>query len=294
MTTKRARAAGLVAFAMLSLAAASAEAKRKADTLPPPALVDLNQIDAALDAQRYVQAKSMIEQAKLAQQSSPRLDLQLAEYWLATGNIAQARAAFEQLTSAPELKARAYQGAGIAAFRLNDAEAALTSLKAAVEADPSLFRAWNALGAAADRKGNWALAETAYGKALALKPKAADVLSNRGYSYLLQKRYGDAIRDLSAAVAVGPSSEATRNNLRLALALNGQYVEAFAGADARDIYKQLNNIGYAAMLRGDYQTAEAYFTRALEASDIYYRRAAQNLSYLESLTGSHKDGQQPK
>jgi hypothetical protein len=42
--------------------------------------------------------------------------------------------------------------------------------------------------------------------------------------------------------------------------------------------RRLNNAGYAAFAAGDGATAEALISRAMIASEIYYRRAAANLA----------------
>lgn len=256
---------------------------KKAAPVPQVAVVDMSDLEAALSAGRYVQLKTLIERAKLARQSDPRIDLYLAEYWLATGQPEQALAQFEALTANPELKARAHQGAGVAAFTLGQVERALPALQQAVALDPNLGRAWNALGAAADRQRDWSLAEKAYGEALRLDPTATLVLSNRGYSRLLQGRFDEAVTDLTKAVRSHPDEPKVQNNLRLALALSGRYDEAFAGVRRRDLHRELNNIGYAALVRGDYVSAEAYLNRALEISDVFYRKAWQNLVYLGDL-----------
>jgi Flp pilus assembly protein TadD len=250
--------------------------------------VDLAQMEAALNARRFVQLKTLIERAKLARQTDPRIDLHLAEYWLANGQLEQALGQFEALGSTPAIQARALQGAGLAAYLIGRMERAEQALQQAVALDASLGRAWNALGAVADRKRDWTLAEKAYAEALRLDPGSTMVLSNRGYSRLLQGRYDEAVSDLTVAVRARPNEPQVQNNLRLALALSGRYDEAFAGVSRRDLHRELNNIGYAALVRGDYVSAEAYLNRALEVSDVFYRQAWQNLVYLGDLKPSRQ------
>lgn len=274
---------GSLAVAMLLLVEPAFAATSKQAIVPQVALVDINHLEAALTAGRYVQLKTLIERAKLARQSDPRIDLYLAEYWLATGQAEQALAQFEALTANAALAARAHQGVGISAFNLGRIDRATSALQQAVALAPNFGRAWNALGAAADRQRDWALAEKAYGEALRLDPTSTIILSNRGYSRVLQGRYDDAVSDLTRAVRLHPDDPKVQNNLRLALALSGRYDEAFAGISRRELHRELNNIGYAALVRGDYVSAEAYLNRALEVSDIFYRKAWQNLVYLGDL-----------
>jgi Flp pilus assembly protein TadD len=250
--------------------------------------VDVDEIARALDAGRLTQAKTLFERAKLARQQDPRIDLLLAEYWLATGDTDQALAQFTRSATVASLRPEALQGAGIAALRLGRTDAALRDLQQAVAAKPGLKRAWNALGAAADQGRLWSLAEKAYGEALKLSPKDPEVLSNRGYSRTMQGRGAEAVADLTDAVASRPGDERIRNNLRIALAMSGRYDEAFAGADRRQLYRELNNIGYAALMRGDYAAAEAYLNRSIEQSDVFYRTAWKNLTYLRDVKATER------
>lgn len=262
----------------------AAAAPRK--VVPPPtavAPVDIAQFEGALKAERHVQLKTLIERAKLARQNDPRIELYLGEYWLAVQQTEQALGLFQALTANPAVAARAHQGAGIAAFLLGRVDQAIASLQRAVELDPTLGRAWNALGAAADLRQDWTLSEKAYGEALRSAPANGTYLSNRGYSRLLQRRFDEAVVDLAVAVRSQPNDVKVRNNLRLALALSGRYDEAFAGINRSDLHRELNNIGYMALLRGDYVSAEAYLNRAIEVSDVFYRKAWQNLVYLGDL-----------
>lgn len=272
-----------IAVAVAALAAPVAAGTKNPVPTSGATAIEMEHLEAALSAGRYVQLKTLIERAKLARQTDPRLDLYLAEYWLANGQPEQALAQFEALTSNAGIAARAHQGAGIAAYTLGHVNRAIASLQRAVSLDANLGRAWNALGAAADRQRDWTLSEKAFGEALRLNPGSAMVLTNRGYSRILQQRYDDAVTDLTRAVRSQPDEPKVQNNLRLALALSGRYDEAFAGVRRVDLHRELNNIGYAALVRGDYVAAEAYLNRALEVSDVFYRKAWQNLVYLGDL-----------
>ena len=45
----------------------------------------------------------------------------------------------------------------------------------------------------------------------------------------------------------------------------------------------LNNIGYVAMLRGDYESADVFLHRAIDESPVFYDTAEQNLERLQTL-----------
>ena len=277
--------AGATSFVAMTLAWQPSLAKPKAETprVAAAAPVEIAQLEAALSAGRHVQLKTLIERAKLARQNDPLIDVYLGEYWLANGQVEQALGLFQSLSGNPRTAAHAHQGLGIAAFQLGQIDRAHEALGRAVALNPSFGRAWNALGATADLRRDWELAEKAYGEALRLDPASSAVLSNRGYSRVLQGRYADAVVDLTAAIRSRPGEARVRNNLRVALALSGRYDEAFAGVNRRDLHRELNNIGFVALLRGDYVSAEAYLNRALETSDVFYRTAWRNLVYLGDL-----------
>src|SRR3546814_8848408 len=85
-----------------------------------------------------------------------------------------------------------------------------------------------------------------------------------------------------------PGNERIETNLRLALALNGSYDDAIGiSASDTELVKNLNNAGYAAWLQGDFVAARAYLSRAMEISDVYYDRAANNLAAVNARSEEH-------
>ncbi len=99
----------------------------------------------------------------------------------------------------------------------------------------------------------------------------------------MQRRLEEAVADFNSALRMDAEFEVARENLRLALAWQGKYVRAMAGASNRDMARILNNIGFIALMRGDYGNAESYLLRAMEADPSYNETAARNLSYLEQV-----------
>lgn len=281
-------AALLLAF--LPLAAVSASDK----PLPPSAVVTsgpvaLELIDAATAGGKLELARGLLERAKHAGQDGPALDLRLADYWLASGSTAQAAAAFEKLTGDPATSAAAWQGVGLAALAGGDDQRAATAFGKAVAAAPQLSRAWAGLAVTADQRGDFAAAEAAYARALALMPDNATTLSNRGYSRILQARYGEAVGDLTEALRLEPRLATAATNRRLALSMAGNYGAAFAGADKHQIARDLNTVGFGAMMRGDYAAAEGYFTRAIQTNPEFDRTAWRNLTYLKTIAPRPED-----
>ncbi len=99
----------------------------------------------------------------------------------------------------------------------------------------------------------------------------------------MQRRLEEAVTDFNRALRIDPEFEVARENLRLALAWQGKYVHAMAGAPDTDMARILNNVGFIALMRGDYGNAEAYLLRAMEVDPRYNAPAARNLTYLKQV-----------
>lgn len=243
----------------------------------------IRQIRDAFDDQRYLDASRILDQALLAYGSDPRLTYWAGELSLARGRYQDALANFVSIKTDAKMRGPALEGEGIALALLGRSDEALASLKTAVAEDPSAWRAWNALGSELDRRHDWSGAEAAYAHALSGSGGAAIVLNNRGFSRLSQKKLDLAIIDFVAALEKKPDLISARNNLRLAMSVQGEYDRAIKGAAAADRAAVLNNAGFAAMLRGDYAKARDLLTQAMKTKGGYYALAAANLETAQSL-----------
>ena len=246
-----------------------------------PVVMDL--AEKAIEQGRHRDASKLMERVLLVEPQNPRAKLLMAELQLATGAVQTAVRGFEELADNPALSARALQGKGICLLIDRSDEAAFEALRLAVEADPTLWRAWNALGYYYDSKRDWSDSEESYENALAANPSSAIVYNNRGFSRLLQERVDDAVNDLTKALRLDPTLKTAKRNLRLALAWKGQYKHAMLGVSEKEKSKVLNNVGFVALMKGDYPTAESYLLRALETDAGYNKIARRNLDYLDGL-----------
>lgn len=246
---------------------------------------DLAKIQRALDEERYVDAARMLDAAVLAAGDDPRVTVLIGDLALARGQFADALASFKDVESHPDTKARALQGEGIALSLMGRHDEAIPMLQKAVAEDPAAWRAWDALASEFDNRRDWNRAEEAYDHALSDSDNAAVVLNNRGFSRLLQGRFDDSVTDLVAALQKKPDLAAARTNLRLAMAMKGEYDRALAGGGGRDDAVLLNNVGFAAMMRGDYPKAEEFFAKAITAKGEFYDRASANLVMAKALEG---------
>jgi Flp pilus assembly protein TadD len=85
----------------------------------------------------------------------------------------------------------------------------------AVETHPRDAEAWVGLAAAYDRLRRFDLADRAYTQVVAIVGPTAEVLNNRGYSYMLRGDYPRARSTLLAAAAKDPKNPYIKNNLEL-------------------------------------------------------------------------------
>lgn len=245
---------------------------------------------AAYETGHYKEALHLYRELLVRDPTDNRVKLGIADAELASGNPSGAEQLYDELESIPAFHARVSQGRGIALMKLGERDAAEKALKAAVTADPALWHAWNALGALYDADERWDDADHAYTEALKTKPKSAMVYNNLGFSLLSQGKTQQAIQTFQTALQLDPTLRPAQMNLRIALALDGKYSEASSGVEGRDLAATLNNIGFAAMARGDYAKAESFFTQALNSSSSYEDTAAKNLLELKVLTGKGADG----
>ncbi|HEY2052272.1 MAG TPA: tetratricopeptide repeat protein [Caulobacteraceae bacterium] len=282
-------AGAVLALAAMLGAVASAQAglldhKRPAAAAAPKISdADIARIQRALDEGRLLDAAKLLDAAVLAAGDDPRVTLLIGDLALARGQYADALASFKEVEAHDDTRARSLQGQGIALSLMGRRDDAIAMLKRAVAEDPSAWRAWDALAAGYDDRRDWTQAEAAYDHALANSDSAAIVLNNRGFSRLLQARAGDAIADLVQALQKKPDLAAARTNLRLAMAMKGEYDRALAGEAGHDQASLLNNVGFGAMMRGDYPKAEEFFNQAITAKGEYYDRASANLIMARTL-----------
>ena len=241
----------------------------------------------ALETRRTAQAKQLYGTILARAPDDPEALTGLGEAEVLLGEYGAAlehsRKAAELAGERTDIKARALQNAGVALLLTNRPEQAERELEAAVELDPTSWRAWNALGRARDARRAWEEAAAAYERALTLTPGEGAVLNNYGMSKLSAGDPDGAAAMFVRALEASPDLAPAETNLRLALALGGRYEEALAGVDAKDMPAALNNAGYAALLRGDYAQARILFLRAIDASPGFYEPAWSNLRFLGSV-----------
>ena len=235
----------------------------------------------AIRTGRLDQAKVMVARAMAAGATGSELDRTLADLAYASGHNEEALTRYQALLKSAPNDQDYLEPAGIAALRMGNISVAAEILSTATSSPHAHWRAWNALGVAADFKSDWALADRCFSRAMHLAPTEAAPVNNQGWSLLSRGRWSEAIPFLEHAVEIDPHSSRAANNLELArAALAADLPQRRSGETAVSWAARLNDAGVAAEILGDKQRALAAFSRSLEVSDVWYGRAANNLAAL--------------
>ena len=238
----------------------------------------LEEAERAAEAGRFDQARMMIANAIAAGANPTDSDRAIADLAFQSRNYPEALAVYQKLLSiAPDDQLLLERG-GLSALQNGDAVLATKLIGRAVSRPDASWRAWNAQGAIADTRGDWAGADAAYDTADRLAPGHFEITNNRGWSRILRGDWQGAIPFLEQAIALDPKSSRAANNLELARgALAADLPRRRPDESASDWAARLNDAGVAAQILGDRKRAIAAFTQALEASNSWYDRAANNL-----------------
>lgn len=262
------------------LVAAQVAAASPPVILPQPSTTaQLSEAAQAIAANRLGQARRMIASAVAKGEKGPAVERLLADLDYAAGKNAEALARYEQLLASGAAEGPIFERAGIAALKLGLVDKASALIARAVEAPDAGWRSWNARGVAADLQSDWATAASAYERALVIGPDQAEILNNRGWSALLQGNWSDAVQWFERAYALKPRGKRIANNLDLARsAVADGLPQRRPNESPREWAARLNDAALAAHLSGNRAKAVAGFTQALEASNTWYERAANNLA----------------
>jgi Flp pilus assembly protein TadD len=239
--------------------------------------------DRAIERKDFDLAYTILRQYLIVNPDDDAAKLSLARTYLGRSEGRNTQTVLNTLSEETKDSPRAKMLRGLALLVIGERVASAEQLELALAEDPSLWQAANGLGLIHDIEGNWDEAEASYKQALRIKTDSATAYNNLGYSYLLQGRIEDATEMFSTSLALDPEPVITRANLRLALAAKGRYADAIAGTERKDLPQVLNDIGYVAMLLGDYDSADTFFNRAIDESPIYYDAAVANLERLNTL-----------
>lgn len=184
-------------------------------------------------------------------------------------------------------------GLGLVLLQERHYQAARTELEQVVKgAEPASWRAYNALGILADMDGSAGDAERYYRQALNLNPESAKILNNLGYSRYLAGDWEGAGTALQRAVRIKGDYRLAWRNLGLVYARQKKYRLALeALRRTGDEPQAYNDVGFVAMIGGDYRRALTFFDKAMNLSPSYYVTASENANNARRMLdhGSEED-----
>lgn len=138
------------------------------------------------------------------------------------------------------MKARGYNGLGLAYFNSGGYDKAIEAFSVAVSLYPSYGVAFNNLGNALYRAGRYEGAVEAQSKAVALEPDNAVFLDNRGLTFAAMGEYSRAAEDYRRAIGLDPFYGKAHHNLGFVYYCLGQY-DAAADEYAKAIALEPDN-----------------------------------------------------
>lgn len=249
--------------------------------------VSLAEARHALSAGRLDQARTMIAAAVGAGAAGAPVDRLLADLAFAQGDPERSAALYSALLLQQPGDVVMTERAGLSHLRVGRLREAEALLRRASGRPGASWMAWNGLGAIADGRGDWVMADGAYTRAAQLAPQRAEVANNRGWSLLLRGRWSEAAAELTRGAALEPAIGRLANNLDLArAALAADLPARRAGETDESWSARLNDAGVAAAVRGERTRAIAAFSQAIDARSEWNRRASANLAAVEHGTGS--------
>jgi predicted O-linked N-acetylglucosamine transferase (SPINDLY family) len=148
-------------------------------------------------------------------------------------------------------------------------EGAERGYRAVLARSPDHFDALQLLGTVLAQTGRAEKAVELIGRALAMKPKVAEVHNNLGYALNELRRTAEAVESYRRALALKPGYAEARRNLGAALVALGRGTEAIdclrKAAEARPGAEIHNSLGNAYRIAGRHEEAAASFEAVLAA-----------------------------
>jgi len=152
-----------------------------------------------------------------------------------------------------------------------------------LEGQPEHAEVHHRLAVMAARDARFAEAHERFEQALEAGGRKAQLLSDIGYAYYLEHRLAEAEKILREAIQLEPELKSARTNLGLVLGMQQRFAESLdafkhAGSEA-DAY---SNLAYVHAQLGNYQRAQALYSRALTLDETI-RPAALAMVQLAKL-----------
>jgi tetratricopeptide (TPR) repeat protein len=146
------------------------------------------------------------------------------------------------------------------------------------------WRAYNGLGIIANLQGDHLKAESFFRKADRILPNSPELLNNIGFTLYSAGKLDEAAPYYIKALQINSSFKKAIYNYALLQARLSNYEQAYiAFTKVSSAAEANNNIGYVAMMNGDYAEANNYLQEAVKSSPRFYKKANDNLIRLEIL-----------
>ena len=211
----------------------------------------------------------------------------MADLYIALKKYELAEVSLKLLVKQQPLNAQASEQYGLLLLTLrkySEARANLTS----VVAKRQSWQAYNGLGIIANIENEPLKAEAYFRQADNISPNSPELLNNIGFALYKMDRLREAESFYSKALQINPGFKKSIYNYALLQARSRRYEEAFHSfSNVASTAEANNNIGYIAMMNGDYPEANRYLHEAIKSSPQFYKKANDNLQQLEVLENSH-------
>jgi tetratricopeptide (TPR) repeat protein len=163
----------------------------------------------------------------------------------------------------------AYNNRGIVYVDLGRYQEAIEDLGQVIRIRPDYAEAYNNLGAVYGQLGRWQEAVKVCVQAVKIKPDYAEAHSNLGFAYSQLGRWQEAIEAYRQAIKMDPDLALTYNHLGTALAKLDRWPEAVESYQQAiriqpDYAEAYNNLGIVMKAQGDYVRAMENFARVIE------------------------------
>lgn len=150
--------------------------------------------------------------------------------------------------------------------------------------------AYNGLGILANLQSNPQKAEGFFRQADRLLPNSPELLNNIGFALYSANKLPEAVSYYDRALQINPKFKKALYNYALLEARSSNYEQAYnTFASVSSAAEANNNIGYIAMMNGDYPEANHYLQEAIKTAPHYYKKANDNLMRLELLENKQVD-----
>ncbi|HET6515676.1 MAG TPA: tetratricopeptide repeat protein [Thermodesulfovibrionales bacterium] len=198
---------------------------------------------------------------------------------------------WEDVIQKSPMKARGYNGLGLAYYNMRQYDRAIAQFERAVALYPSYGAAFNNLGNALYQKGLYDRAIEAETRAIALGSDNPVFYFGRGMSLAKKGDYDSAIKDYTRAIAIDPGYADAYNNLGFVYHLRGAFslaIEQYSQAIALDARNALffENRGLAYAGNGELDKAIEDYSQAI-AFDPSLVSAYSGRGIAYSLEGRH-------